>query len=83
MNRKKIMTPAECLKWMVTNDTDSILNGNDKIILYENLVSIPLTANSKIFYPIDANLTLLQTDLYANNNWNLLSIYDKIIVCAH
>lgn len=78
----KLMSPNECLKWLISGDPDSIIKSdNEHITYYENLTNIPLTTNSKIFFPLKINKLKLQDQLYQNQNWLNLSSDEKIIVC--
>ena len=71
------MLPNECLKWLISGD-------NNYFGFYDDLKTIKINANDKIFFPPTTRKFILQSQINQNNDWKLLAqIHNQIKPYEH
>lgn len=70
------MTPNNALTYLC-----STIKDNNYIKVYDNLSVIPLTVNSKIFFPPKTDMKMLYDQISQNKSWEQFNDNQKIIIC--
>lgn len=74
--QSKKSTMFMILKWM-----DVISDNDQPFKIYNSLKEIPLTNESKIFFPQTIDIDKFSVEISANPQWNTKSFFEKIIMC--
>ncbi len=75
------MNVSQWLDWLI-NDPYSNVAILSKATFYDNLENIPIKEHSEIFFYPNANIQNIKTNINKNPNWNKLSLFQKVIICA-